>query len=177
MDKVYQYPHELYDEVSNISNKYGMTIEDVISVFLARVKQEQSLDFLLNTRGNKMGNIRVGVSNEMTKTRAMNLFILKGFEFSEYTVFASKNRTAYNYWANVDIHYLNHDWFFILNNWEEKELYLFKIPANSLTKYDIVTRNDKPNTIDLQIIFEDPLFTDSRSGVSFKKYLIEKVNY
>ena len=115
--------------------------------------------------------------DKIGKSEAIRIFINLGYSFPSKPTYASKNKTANNYWANPDITVLNNDWYMILNDWISKTLYLFVIPYNSITLSKLTTRNDNQNKIDLQIIYNDPSFTDSRSGVSFKQYLQREYKY
>ena len=109
----------------------------------------------------------------MTKTIAKRLLSIQ----SDNVSFSSKNRTANNYWSNPSYDCLNSDWFLILNDWQTNELHLFKIPARSFNRYNLVARADQPHLIDLQIAYRDPTFTDNRSGCSFKKYYVKTIKY
>ena len=113
----------------------------------------------------------------MTKSISIRLFREKGFEVGQNVTYASKNRGAYNYWANPEFRMLSVDWNIILNDWVNKEIYLFTVPANSIMQGQLVPRNDKSYIIDLQIMYNDTTFTDNRSGISFSKYFIAKIKY
>lgn len=115
---------------------------------------------------------------KMTKSNAIVLLILSEFEINENNVtFASKNRSAYVYWSNPSIDVLEEDWSLILNAKERGKLYLFTIPANALSPFDVVVRSDKSDRIDLQIEYNDPSFTDNRSGLRFVPFLVGEVDY
>ena len=116
-------------------------------------------------------------TNQMTKSLAIKSFTSNGNKISKCTTFASKNKTAYNYWANPSCDYLNYDWSLILNDWENKIIYLFNIPAYSIPEEELVMRSDDPSLMDLQIKYNDPAFTDNRSGISFKPYLVDEISY
>ena len=117
------------------------------------------------------------LQKSMTKGRAIRLILHEGYHIAPNVTFASKNRGAYNYWANPETSLLKSDWSLILNDWISKKLYLFTIPANSIKLSELTTRTDKQYLIDLQIMYEDETFTDNRSGYSFAKFLTKKFNY
>ena len=102
----------------------------------------------------------------MTKNKAIALFINNGNSFNGNITFASKNKTAYNYLANPAFEVLDSDWFLILNDWVHQEVYLFEIAAKTFRYNQLVSRADK-SQIDLQIMYEDNSFTDTRSKISF----------
>lgn len=72
---------------------------------------------------------------------------------------------------------LSKNWILVLDDYVNNIIYCFKIPANSLNLNQVKTRNDQPNKIDLQIQYNDPFFTDTRSKILFNKWMIKKFNY
>lgn len=116
--------------------------------------------------------------NGITKNLSIRLFASNGIKISKPTTFASKNKSAYNYWANPNWREtLYNDWYLILNDYISHKLYLFVVPKATFTEEDFVMRNDNPNLIDLQIAYNDPTFTDNRSQISFKEFLIHTISY
>ena len=101
-----------------------------------------------------------------------NGFIIQG-DFTK----AGKNKTQNNYWANPSMSRLSKDWILVLDDYVNNIIYCFKVPANSLNLNQVKTRNDQPNKIDLQIQYNDPFFTDTRSKILFNKWMIKKINY
>lgn len=65
----------------------------------------------------------------------------------------------------------------ILNDWIKGELHLFMIPAHAIDRRFMVSRVDLREKIDLQIGYNDPTFTDTRSKQSFAKYLVMSIRY
>lgn len=101
----------------------------------------------------------------------------KGINIPEKITYAAKNSNCNRYWANPNISLLQADWSLILDDWENKELHVFYIPANSLTNSMVRVRADKQELIDLQILYNNPNFKDTRSGICFAKYRIETQPY
>lgn len=122
--------------------------------------------------GDKNPKINDGIG----KKKAIALFYQSGYHFCRHITFASKTGPDY-YWANPKIEFLHGDWDLIANDWINKKLYLFRIPANAMHLSQIKTRSDQPNKIDLQIQYNDPTFTDKRSGVSFGPFFIKELDY
>ena len=91
--------------------------------------------------------------------------------------FCSKNRTTHIYWSTPSIFILNEDWTLILNDWINRRLYLLRIPHRSISPMELVVRSDRIQMIDLQIINDDPEFTDKKSGYKFRKFLVDTVEY
>ena len=112
----------------------------------------------------------------MDKNKAIKLFRQQGYQFCESITFSSKSGPD-KYWANPELCFLQADWDLILNDYINKKLYLFRISANSLALSQEETRKDRPNRIDLQIYYNDPEFTDSRSKISFKPFFIKELDY
>ncbi|MBD5086236.1 MAG: GxxExxY protein [Clostridiales bacterium] len=93
------------------------------------------------------------------------------------TTYASKNKSSNDYWANPNINLLLKDWYIILDDWNNRILYLLFIPHDSIALSQLATRRDNKNKIDLQIIYNDSSFKDKRSGLRFKPYLQKKFKY
>ena len=168
------------DEVSDILDNIGLSIDGVIKMCLKRICRENSITFLLPTTSTvNIPTVSTSPNPKITKNKAIRLFLAKGFSVSREVTFASKNKGAYNYWANPNFNVLNYDWSLILNDWINEKIYLFHIPKNTLSINDLTPRGDKARSslIDLQIMYEDPTFTDNRSGVSFSKFLIDEIDY
>lgn len=114
----------------------------------------------------------------ISKFEAIRLFKNSGLNIlSKNCTFASKNSMSYLYWANPKTDLLEDDWWLILNDNINYKLHAFKIPANSLDVDMIKVRADKPYLIDLQLLFDDDHFTDTRSNIRFVKWYIKTLNY
>lgn len=197
---------EILEQATSVIEDMGLTLSNAVQVFLKRVARDRSLDCILarqvstpsttsSTQIQRSGieadsNLSYPISRrmagytsekvdrgEMRKRSAIYLFRKKGYSVYGTITFASKNRASYNYWANPNFDYLNEDWWLILNDWVNRKLYLFQIPRNAIQQEELVGRNDQPNLIDLQIYENDPNFTDMRSGCSFKRFLVDEINY
>ena len=72
---------------------------------------------------------------------------------------------------------MNHDWFILLNNNEEKKLHILKIPANTFCQSDFYIRLDR-NLIVLAI---DSDFVDNHPFYEidndFSKYIVGEIDY
>jgi antitoxin component of RelBE/YafQ-DinJ toxin-antitoxin module len=180
--------------VENVIIPLGIDVEMLIQIVLNRVSREQKIDFLLSTERTKdssasYNNDHLPITNssdtyikkndtrEMRKSLAISMFRRKGHLSNNNITYASKNRTAYNYWANPRFEMLEEDWFLILNDWINRVLYLFKIPSGSISQDDLIARADHNDQIDLQISYNDVSFRDVRSNVFFKDYLIASEKY
>ena len=170
-------------------------------MFLKRIVKEQTISFLLRNNSKNINSTEKMLEvieptptispsyqsfsfipdntdrGNMTKSLAIRLLRGNGFNVGKNVTYASKNRGAYNYWANPAFEMLSNDWDIILNDWANKKIYLFTIPANSIKNYQLTPRSDKNYLIDLQIMYNDVTFTDNRSGVSFEKYLVAELQY
>ena len=118
-------------------------------------------------------------SDSIGKSRARQLFIENGFRIGPNLTYASKNKSAYNYWANPKFDLLQHDWYIILDDFPNRTLKLFVVPANSIHPSELKGRKQdyKQGIIDLQITYNDSTYTDSRSGYSFLKFLKHEIKY
>ena len=114
----------------------------------------------------------------ISKFDAIRLFKNSGLNIlSRNCTFASKNSMSYLYWANPKTDLLEDDWWLILNDNINYKIHIFKISANSLDVDMIKVRADKPYLIDLQILFDDDRFTDTRSNIQFAKWYIKTLTY
>ena len=185
---------DLLNQAESILDNVGMDVSSAVKVFLKRLVNEKSIIFLFDDK--KRDNVVISeedkktdivtesfnppiIETRMTKTIAISLFRSKGYSYylRGNITFASSNSTVKNYWANPNFEVLRDDWTIILNNIDKCELYLFYIPKDSLQKNVLLGRADKDNIIDLQIMYNDPSFTDIRSKFVFVDYLITKIRY
>lgn len=179
----------LIDEAKSIFDYYGLDIQTSIKMFLTRVTKDKSVSFLFNQANKAQIETSidtVAVSSnaplidntvKMTKNYAIRLFTNKGYTVARSITFASKNKSAYNYWANPNFDILNEDWSLILNDNKKQKLYLFNIPAKTILKSQLTPRADIVDVIDLQIRYNDITFTDNRSGFSFAQFFVNEINY
>lgn len=126
---------------------------------------------------NEEVKIKKGEIKKMDKRNAIELFYNQGNVIHRNCTFASKNRTTDCYWANPNFRLLQGNWSLILNDDINNVLYLFNIPANSISSGRLVARSDLHHLIDLQINYRDPSFTDRRSDFSFSKFLVAEIKY
>lgn len=190
----------LFSEANEIVEELGLNLPTAIRMFLKSIVKEQSIAFILTNQhanSNPQQEIRFAqprfagqvrniaqnnntvdnhISN-MTKSMAIRLFRNEGFKIGSNVTFASKNRGAYNYWANPEFGMLDNEWWLILNDWLTGKIYLFNIPANSIHPDELTPRTDKEYLIDLQIMYGDSTFTDNRSEYSFAQYLVGELSY
>lgn len=114
---------------------------------------------------------------KLSKNHAIRLLQKSGYVFCGKHTFASKNSTQNNYWANPDVSVLICDWDLILNDLKNRVLMVFRIPAHTFSRAQFKMRNDQPKKIDLQIEYGDPNFSDNRSGIKFRTYLVKELSY
>ncbi len=176
-------------QATEVLEDLGMDVQGAIRMFMKRIVREQSVAFVLPDNSNNIVPQGLVVATpeqivtekvdkgEMRKTLAIKLFKSRGQYIDRNVTYSSKNRTTYNYWSNPNFSFLEEDWSFILNDWVNRKLYLFKIPKNSIRYSQLTARNDQPELIDIQIFEDDPTFTDKRSDYSFRQFLADEVNY
>ena len=180
---VLDFEDQIFEQANDVFESIGLDFRSATNMFLKRVIKDGSISFLFSQQtisSNKVVDNEILPSldkGDMTKNRAIRLFSSKGYSVGKNVTFASKNRSAYNYWANVEFGMLANDWHLILNDWINKVVYLFFIPAHSINAKELTPRSDKPFLVDLQIMFNDTTFTDNRSGFSFNKFLVETIYY
>lgn len=105
---------------------------------------------------------------KMNKSRAIQLCLDNGIPINQNICTFSTQNQGHN------------DWWLILNDIDRRQLYLFLIPAGAIKRDEVIARVDRPYQIDLQIYYNDhhhPNFTDSRSGIEFKRWLVRTIQY
>lgn len=179
------------NRAKDILEDLGLDVESAIRMFLKRVIRDQSVGFVLNNIGNITTNeppvlaekVHSRISTvkcdrgEMRKSLAVKMFRERGITIDKNVTYSSKNRTTYNYWSNPNFSVLEEDWSLILNDWLNRQLYLFRIPRNSISASQLIPRNDQKDLIDIQILENDPDFVDRRSGFGFKVFLVDNIKY
>ncbi len=200
---IFEADENLIMDAEDVLDEEGLDIEVAIHMLLKRIVKERTIAFLLrnNSKNNNQVENVVSVCEQkpsvaistgskslvamsenddrgnMTKSLSIRLLRGKGLDVGTNVTYASKNRGAYNYWANPEFGMLSVDWNIILNDWINRKIYLFLVPANSIKEDQLVPRNDKTYLIDLQIMYNDITFTDNRSGISFAKYFVAEIQY
>ncbi|MCL1880781.1 MAG: type I restriction enzyme HsdR N-terminal domain-containing protein [Oscillospiraceae bacterium] len=117
------------------------------------------------------------MSNKISSSEAIRLCRDNGLDISKNKTFASRNKTSPKFWANPSVNFLQRDWWLILNDFRQNTLFVFMIPANTLTKSHVLVRSDKPHLIDLTINCDDNSFEDSRSKIKFATWFVKKIEY
>ncbi len=138
------------------------------------------------------------VPAKITKNIAKSYFTKRGHVFDAPVIFSSRNKATGDYWANPSVDTTRAKWYLILNDQFGKVLRLFEMNPNpeyfndrrgkeneridattvEIDMIRLVPRADKPDLINLQIYGDDTTcFMDKVSGVMFRPYLIDEVNY
>lgn len=183
MKKEIEFDEDIYISAKTILQEEGISVSNAINMFLKKVVKENTIGFLFNKPESDrqhidQDNLEASFSqNRMTKSLAKRLFYNKGFTISDKYVFASENNSTHIFWANIHYRVLSQKWSLVLNDKSKKIIRLFEIPSNEFRQQDFVMRADKPEIIDLQIGYNDPTFTDNRSQISFKRFLVDSIKY
>ena len=182
MEKMIRADNELIERASEVLDTIGLDVESVIRMTLKRIIREGGISFMvsnvtqvenavINTTQEEEHAVRVNKSNAVVRFKEY------GCTISKNVTFASSNRATNNYWANPPFDVLKQDWYLILHDRQKRELYLFEVPAGAVNAAELVCRNDREDRVDLQIYYNDPTYTDSRSKVSFAKFLVKSIEY
>jgi hypothetical protein len=161
-----------------ISNDYSEEITSFIlneiNIHIIRKGMPVNTKLQDNDRGiSPIGDVEV---NGLTPSQAKSLCRKNGINLNGKVTFASKNSTQYNYWANPKTKFLESNWWLLLNDWIHGKLHVFNIPANSIKIEEVKIRGNL-SKIDLQIIYENDSFEDSRSGIQFIKWFVKTISY
>lgn len=183
MSKTVFIDDELMQCASNVLDTIGLDVDTVVRMTLKRVVRDGGISFLIANAVPADQQIFEAITNEdenkirVNKTNAVVRFRESGCFVSKNATFASNNRATNNYWANPPFEVLKQDWYLILHDRQKRELHLFMIPAGAVMASDLVSRNDREDRVDLQIYYNDPTYTDSRSKISFSKFLVKSIQY
>lgn len=157
-----------YNEFEKIINNKNITINNMLIALIYKTLLEDSVDWLYTSL-----NGEVRTKNIKTK-KAMELFREKGYSVSKNnTTFATKNDGHDCYWLNPDKRHLKEDWYIILNDNINKRLYLLFVPGNSIK--ELKMRNNI--TCNVSITYNDLNFVDINSGIYFKNFLKDFIDY
>ena len=146
---------------------------------ITNTEENKTMNFYDNSNLDKLiasNNARNNAVRSITKKQAIELCHKNGVYLTPYVTFASANSSNRIYWANPSTDLLKVNWTIILNDNINHKIHVFKIPKDSISVWDVKTRNDN-GLIDLQISFYDLNFQDTRSGICFGKWLITSLNY
>lgn len=186
MEYLIRVDHQLARDAGECLEEIGLDLSVATTMMLKRIVRDGGISFLVADRPKndiqsaaviEEGTpVNTGVER-ITKSTAINLFKEKGCSFNQNVTYASKNKAGNYYWANPAFEVLKDDWYLILNDWKKRELHLFWIPGRRLKMNVLRSRADNAEKIDLQIAYNDPTFTDSRSKISFAQFCVEHVTY
>ena len=91
---------------------------------------------------------------------------------------AKLNKDGKRFWANPTEDYIQFDWCLVLNDVYKKVLYIFKIPANSLSIDQMKIRiHQGKRLLDLEIVYKNEIFVCMASKVNFTKWHVETCEY
>lgn len=170
-----EYFYEKYDNniVDSILEKYTFNVERISKV-VRPFQESNNASFQQSTK-----KIETSIENELSKSQAISKFKSIGINITKSCTFSSLNKSSALYWANPKKELLLADWHLILNDTRNRNLKLFKIPANSFNINSLITRTDfgKENLIDLQIKYNDENYIDTRSKQSFASFFVKEVQY
>lgn len=126
----------------------------------------------------KGDNLMDNKEKTITKSQAIKLCLKRNFKLSTNVTFASQNNSFSKcFWANPQFAFLNSDWTLILNDIDKRKLYLFLIPAQSISKEQLIPKSNNPMLIHLEIMYNDYNFTDRKSEFRFAKFKIGEIEY
>lgn len=180
-------------DVDNIKKGNPAKVDKFRSATLDQFLEESLflLEFIgveVFSENNKKINIKKIVpsnSNENIELRAKGE-VLKYVKNNNIELFDNKsyaklqeNKNAF--WINPKVNFLTDDWSIVLNNQTTNEIIVMNVPANTFEcsypkeNNKLVTRKDKRYYIDLLI--DCVSFIDRNSGLSFKKYITNRIKY
>ena len=109
----------LVENAEEVLDEMGLDIMSAIKVMLKRITREGNASFLFSNNSVKTPVCNTATNDtattdatsdepiKMTKNKAIALFRNNGNSLNGNITFASKNKTAYNYWANPSFEVLD----------------------------------------------------------------------
>ncbi len=128
-----------------------------------------------------IGETKVGDHSVIDdKSAAKEFLAKKGVRISNKLTYAAYNERTDGFWANPKPDNLKEEWTLILNNKITGKLVVLIVPPNSIgleseNVNGLKIRRDRP-VIDL-VISDDGEYTDKRSKVSFKPFVVAQYSY
>lgn len=115
-----------------------------------------------------------------TKRLAIDYARGHGFAIGKNVNYAKLGEGKSVCWINPYVSYLSLEWHVILNNTQDRELIVMRVPAGSLhvrkgAQSGLLVRADNPSKLDLHIGVDD--LVDHRSGVDFSPFFVGRVAY
>lgn len=157
-----------YEKFENIIKRKNISVGQILTILIDKSITSDSIDWLYSGLN---GEVK---SKNTKKKNAIILFRQKGHKiFDYYTNFATKNTDNDVYWINPDKRHLKEDWYIILDDNIGKRLYLLFIPKDSIK--ELKMKNNKECNVAIR--YNDLNFLDLHSGVSFKNYLVDFIDY
>lgn len=165
----------VFDEIKlNDYIKGAMLMVELIGENVFKRKSKKPRGKTVNPRGDDPTNVVIDKvkAKEIFESRAKLLNI-------DFMTFATYQDNRKYYWANTSPDCLTKNWYIILNNKKERKLYLLNVPSMSLKlsingSKGMKTRKDNGR---LELQFQDITFIENHSGISFKTYIIDELEY
>jgi hypothetical protein len=80
--------------------------------------------------------------------------------------------------VNPKVSQFTDDWYLLLIDQVERKIYVFKIPANSLSASQITKRHGTyPDLFVVNFRYSDSTFKETYSGVEFAQWLVKTLEY
>lgn len=121
--------------------------------------------------------------DKQIRAELKDIFIKRGHNINSKTPFryASINSAKEVYWTTPAKKDVTKKWYLVLRDQKNKILRLFLMDATDPKALAVMQRfavkSDNPEVIHIEIAVNDPKFTDIKSKVEFKPYLIDEVKY
>lgn len=161
---------ESYNTFKDIVERSNKNINQTIMMLIKKTIKENNIDWLYGIEyGEVSGKI-------IKKNNAIELFNKKGNRICTWnTTYATKTANYPLYWLNPRKKSLTNEWNVILNDNINQILYLFTIPLDVMLKFK--RRNDAKEVLDISVKYNDLNFTEEKSGISLRPYLIDYILY
>ena len=147
-----------------------------LNVFSERVAAgTKKKDTLIDTMG-LHEKLAVGKN---AKKDAVEYLRTHGVSLGKNVTYAVKQENKDYFWANPNIKFLEKDWDLILNDNDNEELLVLKIPANTfaigMEEKGLLVRTDDHSRVDLKLQTET--LKDKVSKQNLSKYVVKKIGY
>ena len=161
---------KLYDCFYDILVQAHIKMEEIFYSVIERTIRENNIDWVVVSRKGELNG------KNAKKNNAIRMFQNRHPKLQLHnTSFATKNINQDFYWINPNKKMIGKDWYIILNDNIKRKLYLFYIAKEK--KLQFIPRSDTPQKLDIAVKYNDIYFSEIKSGIRLREYLIDEIDY
>ena len=189
-EKRFEFPGKFFNFFKVESETDNQTVLEFIETKKREFQEERKKEKLLQAEKEEKERLdaeRKRLEEEelekQIRAALKDTFVKRGHNINSKTPFryASINSAKEVYWTTPTKKDVTKKWYLVLRDQKNKILRLFLIDATDPRVLAVMQRlavkSDNPEIVHIEIAVNDPKFTDIKSKVEFRPYLIDEVNY